>query len=49
MEDANKSQGCRKFPGICKLLPEIYLELQLYCKTIKCIKREERMDIEQRT
>jgi len=35
MEDANKSQGHREFSGICKLLLKIYLEFQLYGKTIK--------------
>ena len=46
MEDTNESQGCRKFPRIHKLLPEIYPELQSYSKTIKQIKSEERMDME---
>ena len=35
IEDTNKSQGCRKFSGTCKLLPEIYPEFQSYSKTMK--------------
>jgi len=35
MKDANKSQGCGEFSGICKFLLEIYPEFQLYSKTIK--------------
>ena len=46
MEDANESQGCRKFPGICKLLLDIYPEFQSYSKTIKQVKGKERMDME---
>ena len=49
MEDANESQGCRKFPGICKLLLDIYPEFQSYSKTIKQVKGKERMDMERRT
>ena len=46
MEDANKSQECRKFSGICKLLPEIYPKFQLYSEIIKRVKGKERMDME---
>ena len=46
MEDANESQGCRKFPGICKLLLDIYPEFQSCNKTIKQVKGKERMDME---
>ena len=49
MEDANESQGCRKFPGICKLLLDIYPEFQSCNKTIKQVKGKERMDMEWRT
>ena len=36
----------KKVSGIHKLLPEIYLVLQSYSKTIKQVKRKERMDME---
>ena len=49
MEDADKSQECKKFPGIHKLLPEIYPELQLYNKTIKQVEGKEGMNMEWRT
>ena len=35
MKDTDKSQECRKFSRIYKLLPKIHPEFQLYSKTIK--------------
>ena len=44
-EDTNKSQGCRKFPRVRKLLPMIYPKLQLYSKAIEWTKRQEGLEI----
>ena len=41
MEDANENQGSRKLSRICKFLQEVYLELQLYSKTIEQVERKE--------
>jgi len=39
VEDTNKSQGCRKFPRVRKLLPTIYPKLQPYSKAIEQTKK----------
>ena len=46
MENTYKSQRCRKFPGVHKLLSKIYLKFQLYSKTTEWIKKKEEMDME---
>ena len=49
MEDTNKSQQCGEFPQICQFLLMLYPKFQLYSKTAKRIKRQERMEMGRRT
>ena len=45
MEDANKSKGCGKFPGIRQFLLTFYSKLQPYRQTVKRTKRQERVEM----
>jgi len=45
MEDADKSERCRKLSRICKLLSMLYTKLQPHCQAIKQTKRQERVEM----
>jgi len=45
MEDANKSKGCGKLPGIHQFLLMFYSKLQPYHQTIKRAKRQEKVEM----